>query len=160
MIRVLGISTRCHRAHDGTGAPATSWAATTRATDGLKQVMSATGGLTTNPGSARSFRVRRPGHGAHHETKTIAFSHGQRRYGRVSNGRVFAVRDKTTKPARHEMPWPIAPRTADGRMGAGVCNQGPHHETRVVRSGIAVEVGRTCQPKPPPVRRNQCRRIA
>jgi len=45
----LGHITRCHRAHDGTGAPATSWPPTSRATDGLKQVMSATGGLTTNP---------------------------------------------------------------------------------------------------------------
>ena len=47
----LGHITRCHRAHDGTGAPATSWPATPRATDGSKQVMSATAGLTVNPGS-------------------------------------------------------------------------------------------------------------
>ena len=51
MVKVSGNSTRCHRAHDGTGAPATSWPATPRATDGLKQVMSATVGLTVNPGS-------------------------------------------------------------------------------------------------------------
>ncbi len=51
VVRALGISSRCHRAHDGTGAPATSWPATARATDGLKQVMSATGGFTTHLGS-------------------------------------------------------------------------------------------------------------
>ena len=51
VVKVSGISTRCHRAHDGTGAPATSWPPTSRATDGLKPVMSATGGLTTHPGS-------------------------------------------------------------------------------------------------------------
>jgi len=85
---------------------------------------------------------------------------GQRRYGRVSIGRVSAVRDKTTKPVRHEMPWPVAPRTADGRMGARVCDQGSHHETRVVCRRAAVESGRTCQPKSPPARWNQRRRIA
>ena len=46
--------------------------------------------------------------------RRLMCTQGQRRYGRVSIGRVFAVRDKTTKPVRHEMPWPAAPRTADG----------------------------------------------
>jgi len=50
VVKVSGISTWCHRAHDGTGAPATSWPPTSRATDGLKQAMSATAGLTVNPG--------------------------------------------------------------------------------------------------------------
>ena len=67
---------------------------------------------------------------------------GQRRYGRVSIGRVSAVRDKTTKPVKHEIPWPVAPRTADGRMGARVCDQGPHHETCVVCRRAAVDAGR------------------
>ena len=46
-----GRSTWCHRAHDGTGAPATSWPVTLRATDGLKPVMSTTGGLIVNLGN-------------------------------------------------------------------------------------------------------------
>ena len=62
VVKVSGLSTPCHRAHDGTGAPATSWPANSRATDGLKQVMPATGGPTTHPGGwqvrGRSNRYR------------------------------------------------------------------------------------------------------
>ena len=52
------------------------------------------------------------------------------RYGRASNGRAFAARDKTTKPVTWVESWPSAPRTADVGMVTEQSDQGPYGETR------------------------------
>ena len=52
-----------------------------------------------------------------------------RRYGRASNGRAPASRDKTTKPPRQAGSWRCASRTADARMRTEQSDQGHHHVT-------------------------------
>ena len=52
-----------------------------------------------------------------------------RRYGRASNGRAPAARDKTTKPPRQARSWRYAPRTADARTRTAQSDQGHHHVT-------------------------------
>ena len=65
------------------------------------------------------------GHRAHHETHQCKVA----RRPPPKNGRdrtitALAVRDKTTKPVGLEESWPVASRTADGRMGTAPATRG------------------------------------
>ena len=112
----------------------------------LSQRTSAVRGCKRGPRGRATVPTTKPGE--------LVARYPSRRYGRASNGRAPAARDKTTKPRGQAGSWRYAPRTADVGMVTAQSDQGHHHVTIGSRRSDDPQASWTRQPTLRAVRRN------